>query len=54
MKINEPQAITLPLPRTAIFIVATVARSAESLSRVRDWCDDFAAVVRSVPGFRWW
>lgn len=48
MKINEPQAITLPLPRTAIFIVATVARSAESLSRVRDWCDDFAAVVRSV------
>ncbi|HDU5573680.1 TPA: Dyp-type peroxidase [Klebsiella aerogenes] len=48
MKINESQAITLPLPRTAIFIVATVARSAESLSRVRDWCDDFAAVVRSV------
>lgn len=36
MQINEPQAITLPLPRTAIFIVATVARSAESLARVRD------------------
>lgn len=35
MKINEPQAITLPLPRTAIFIVATVARSAEPEPRAR-------------------
>jgi porphyrinogen peroxidase len=44
----EPQAVSAPLTRNAIFIVATLAPGADSLAIVRAWCADVAALVRAV------
>jgi porphyrinogen peroxidase len=44
----EPQAVCDPISRSAIFIVATVARNEEAASTVRDWCGDVSALVRAV------
>lgn len=44
----EPQAVSKPVTRSAIFIVATLNEGGESASTVRAWCADVAALVRSV------
>jgi porphyrinogen peroxidase len=44
----EPQAVCKPITRSAIFIVATVARGDASAATVRDWCGEVAALVRAV------
>ncbi|WP_044042834.1 Dyp-type peroxidase [Caballeronia insecticola] len=44
----EPQAVCNPISRSAIFIVATVARGEERAATVRSWCGDIAALVRAV------
>ncbi len=46
-----PQSVATPLTRSAIFLVATIARSPESRDAVRGLCADLAGLVRSV-GFR--
>ena len=44
----EPQAVCNPISRSAIFIVATVARGKDKADVVRSWCGDIAALVRAV------
>jgi putative iron-dependent peroxidase len=44
----EPQAVCNPISRSAIFIVATVARGDTQADAVRAWCGDIAALVRAV------
>jgi putative iron-dependent peroxidase len=44
----EPQAVSVPVTRSAIFIVATVASDTGSRETVRAWCADIAALVRAV------
>jgi putative iron-dependent peroxidase len=46
-----PQPVVAPLTRTAIFLVLTVNRSAESLTSVRSLCGDLPKLLRAV-GFR--
>ncbi len=46
--IPKPQAVSLQVKRSAIFIVATVNPDADSLDTVRAWCADVAALVRAV------
>ncbi|HLU02409.1 MAG TPA: Dyp-type peroxidase [Advenella sp.] len=48
ISINEPQAVSNPVTRNAIFIVATLAQGNEHLAAVRAWCEDVAGLVRSV------
>ena len=44
----EPQAVSVPVTRSAIFIVLTVSPDADSHAVVRAWCADIAALVRAV------
>ncbi len=44
----EPQAVSSPITRSAIFIVATVAPGQEHAATVRALCADVAALVRAV------
>jgi porphyrinogen peroxidase len=46
--VPEPQAICSPITRSAIFIVATLAAGDDHADKVRAWCADVAALVRSV------
>jgi putative iron-dependent peroxidase len=46
--IPEPQAVTTPINRSAIFIVATLVDGEEHADTARAWCADVAALVRSV------
>ncbi|SAL53239.1 Dyp-type peroxidase family protein [Caballeronia cordobensis] len=46
--IPEPQAVCNPISRSAIFLVATVARGEDKAEVVRSWCGDIAALVRAV------
>ena len=46
--INEPQAVSNPVTRNAIFIVATITEGSEHLAAVRAWCEDVEGLVRSV------
>ena len=46
-----PQAVIAPLTRAAIFLVLTVNRGAESVTRVRSLCADLPKLIRAV-GFR--
>lgn len=46
--IPEPQAICNDVTRSAIFIVATVEAGRDHADKVRAWCGDVAALVRSV------
>ncbi len=46
--INEPQAVSNPVTRHAIFMVATIAEGSEHLAAVRAWCEDVEGLVRSV------
>lgn len=46
-----PQPVVAPLTRTAIFLVLTVNRGAESLTSVRSLCGDLPKLLRAV-GFR--
>ncbi|MDE1179999.1 Dyp-type peroxidase [Paraburkholderia sp.] len=46
--IPEPQAISHDVTRSAIFIVATIGHGADQAAKVRAWCADIAAHVRSV------
>jgi len=48
ISINQPQAVSNPVTRNAIFIVATIADGAEHLETVRAWCEDVEGLVRSV------
>ena len=48
---TTPQAVVVPLTRAAIFLVATVNSSVESLARVRSLCGDLSKLLRAV-GFR--
>ncbi|RFU45221.1 Dyp-type peroxidase [Paraburkholderia sp. DHOC27] len=44
----NPQAVSVQVKRSAIFIVATLNPDAASYDTVRAWCGDVAALVRSV------
>ncbi|WP_166363599.1 Dyp-type peroxidase [Pseudomonas akapageensis] len=46
--IPDPQPVCNPITSSAIFIVATLTAGAEPAERVRAWCADIAALVRSV------
>jgi len=46
--VSEPQAICSPITRSAIYIVATLASGEAHTAKVRAWCEDVAALVRSV------
>jgi putative iron-dependent peroxidase len=46
-----PQAVVRPLTRAAIFLVATINSTDESVDVVRSFCGDLPALLRSV-GFR--
>jgi putative iron-dependent peroxidase len=46
--IPEPQAICNDVTRSAIFIVATIEAGNDHAEKVRAWCGDIAALVRSV------
>ncbi|ABE29165.1 Dyp-type peroxidase family protein [Paraburkholderia xenovorans LB400] len=46
--IPEPQAICNDVTRSAIFIVATIEAGRDHADKVRAWCGDVAALVRSV------
>src|SRR5882672_4338348 len=46
-----PQPVAIPLTRAAIFLVVTAKPGAGNRSKIRSFCADFAALVRSV-GFR--
>ena len=46
-----PQAVVQPLTRAAIFLVATINSTDESVGVVRSFCGDLPALLRSV-GFR--
>ena len=45
---HEPQAVSVQVTPSAIFIVATVNPDPASRATVRAWCGDIAALVRSV------
>ncbi|MGA3249356.1 MAG: Dyp-type peroxidase [Paraburkholderia sp.] len=45
---HEPQAVSVQVTPSAIFIVATVNPDSASREAVRAWCGDIAALVRSV------
>lgn len=47
-QIPDPQAVYSPITSSAIFIVATVALGTEPANTVRAWCEDVAALTRSV------
>jgi putative iron-dependent peroxidase len=44
----NPQAVSVQVKRSAIFIVATINPDAASRDTVRAWCTDIAALVRAV------
>jgi len=44
----EPQSVCSPITSSAIFIVATLAPGSEAADTVRGWCEDVAALTRSV------
>ncbi|MBB1627691.1 Dyp-type peroxidase [Achromobacter sp. UMC71] len=44
----EPQAVLSPNARYAIFLVATLNPGAENAATVRAWCEDVAALTRTV------
>jgi putative iron-dependent peroxidase len=44
----EPQGICNDVTASAIFIVATIAPGSDAAEKVRAWCGDVAALVRSV------
>ncbi|NWA24248.1 Dyp-type peroxidase [Pseudomonas gingeri] len=44
----DPQAVYSPITSSAIFIVATLAPGSEAAETVRGWCEDVAALTRSV------
>ena len=46
--IPEPQAICNDVTRSAIFIVATIEAGSDHAEKIRAWCGDIAALVRSV------
>ncbi|HYU87990.1 MAG TPA: Dyp-type peroxidase, partial [Candidatus Bathyarchaeia archaeon] len=46
-----PQPVAIPLTRAAIFLVVAIRPGAGSRGKIRSFCADFAALVRSV-GFR--
>src|SRR5260370_22069385 len=46
-----PQPVAIPLTRAAIFLVVTINQGSRNRGRIRSFCADFAALVRSV-GFR--
>src|SRR5260370_23308551 len=46
-----PQPVAIPLTRAAIFLVVTVKPDAGNRGKIRSFCADLAALVRSV-GFR--
>src|SRR5438093_7284861 len=46
-----PQPVAIPLTRAAIFLVVTIRPGAVNRAKIRSFCADFAALVRSV-GFR--
>src|SRR5437870_13501883 len=46
-----PQPVAIPLTRAAIFLVVTIRPGAGSRAKIRSFCGDFSALVRSV-GFR--
>jgi putative iron-dependent peroxidase len=46
--IKPPQAVSVSVTRSAIFLVATVNPGAENQAAVRAWCADVAALVRAV------
>ncbi|BCQ28912.1 Dyp-type peroxidase (plasmid) [Caballeronia sp. NK8] len=45
---SEPQAVCDPISRSAIFIVATLARGEGKAEVVRSWCGEISALVRAV------
>ena len=45
---HEPQAVSVQVTPSAIFIVATINPNPASRETVRAWCADIAALVRSV------
>ena len=45
---SPPQAVSVPITRSAIFIVATLSPDTDSQQTVREWCADVAALVRAV------
>jgi putative iron-dependent peroxidase len=46
--LKAPQAVSVAVTRSAIFIVVTVVPGADNLAAVRAWCADVAGLVRSV------
>lgn len=50
MTINspQPQAVSSPVTRHAIFLVATLSPDPAQLATVRGWCADISGVIRSV------
>ena len=46
-----PQPVAISLTRAAIFLVVTIRPGADSRAKIRSFCADFSALVRSV-GFR--
>ncbi|WP_139815885.1 Dyp-type peroxidase domain-containing protein [Serratia proteamaculans] len=50
MTINSPlpQAVSSPVTRHAIFLVATLSPDPAQLATVRGWCADISGVIRSV------
>lgn len=46
--VAESQAVSTPVTRTAMFLVATINDDAPSRAKVRAWCADVAALTRSV------
>ena len=47
----EPQSITAPLSRAAVFLVLSIGSTAEAMQRVREVISDIGGLVRAV-GFR--
>ena len=45
---GEPQTVCVPITRSALFMVATVAPGSDAAAQVRAWCGDVAALTRSV------
>ena len=46
-----PQPVAIPLTRAAIFLVVTIRQGAANRAKIRSFCADFSALIRSV-GFR--
>jgi len=45
---DRPQAVTAPLTRAAIFLVATLNPGSDSRATLRSFCGDLAALVRAI------